>query len=140
EQIIPGIRLIQDQIQSAPPNQIHQIIEVWLLSHIDRGPEVHADLLAAVDRIIASAGQYKIESIADQIGIGKRQLERLFRLQVGVGPKEFASLARFNWLIANWHKRRSWCELATNAGYADQAHFIRNFRARTGVTPGEFHL
>ena len=39
-------------------------------------------------------GDIRIEALAAQLGLGKRQLERLFRLQVGVSPREFAALAR----------------------------------------------
>jgi methylphosphotriester-DNA--protein-cysteine methyltransferase len=91
-----------------------------------------------MERIIRANGGERVEDVVDAIGVGRRQLERLFRLQVGVGPKEFASLARFTWLIDQLGRQKSWADLALDAGYSDQAHFIRNFRRRTGATPVEF--
>lgn len=139
EQIMPGVRQTQERIGNSSIDEIPSLAQKWLLDRLEKSNrESHGDLVDAVNRILASHGRTSVEQVADQVGVGRRQLERLFRLQIGVGPKEFASLARFNWILANWHSRQSWCDLAIAAGYADQAHFIRSFRNRTGVTPGEF--
>jgi AraC-like DNA-binding protein len=55
-----------------------------------------------------------------------------------VRPKEFASLVRFRWVLANLERHRSWSDLALAAGYSDQAHFVRSFTRRAGMTPTQF--
>jgi AraC-like DNA-binding protein len=79
-----------------------------------------------------------IDAVARHVGMSRRQLERLFRAQVGVRPKEFASLVRFRWVLANLERHRSWSDLALAAGYSDQAHFVRSFTRRAGMTPTQF--
>jgi methylphosphotriester-DNA--protein-cysteine methyltransferase len=59
-------------------------------------------------------------------------------MQIGVAPKELASLARFTRAVERLGHNRSWAGLAVDAGYADQAHFIRSFKRRAGRTPAEF--
>ena len=88
--------------------------------------------------VAQTGGAVRIESMARELGIGRRQLERLFKLQVGVGPKEFASLARFGAALRRIDGATAWTDVAAAAGYADQAHFIRNFKRRSGLTPTEY--
>lgn len=110
----------------------------WLLARMTRRTrEVHPDVIAAVNRIAAARGNERVEAVADRIGTGRRRLERLFRLQIGVGPKELGSLVRFGAVVRDLG-RKSWADTALDAGYADQAHFIRDFKARAGLTPAQF--
>jgi AraC-like DNA-binding protein len=119
--------------------EVARTVEFFLLSLLDRSRRtVHPVVLEAAGRIAAGWGGERIETVARDLGVSRRQMERLFLAQVGVGPKRFASLARLQWVLANLDRRRSWADLAFEAGYADQAHFVRTFRERVGMTPGEY--
>jgi methylphosphotriester-DNA--protein-cysteine methyltransferase len=63
-----------------------------------------------------------------------------FKQQVGLGPKTAARLIRFDEVLRRLDERRplDWGLVAVEAGYADQAHLIRDFRQFTGTTPTEF--
>jgi len=99
---------------------------------------VHPAVQAAARRLLAGHGRERVEPIAADLGISRRQLERLFRLQIGLPPKRFASLVRFDWIVRHLDGRASWTDLALEAGYADQAHLIRSFSELAGTTPERY--
>jgi len=78
-----------------------------------------------------------VNAVARDLGVSARHLRRVFRENVGVSPKTFAKLARFDRALrgARGGARRNWAEIAADAGYYDQAHLIAEFRSISGVTP-----
>ncbi|WP_276480487.1 helix-turn-helix domain-containing protein [Paraflavitalea pollutisoli] len=93
----------------------------------------------AVDMILARNGMVAVSDIRENLGMGERQLERLFKKQVGLTPKYFARIIRFSTIFRLIEKGdSSWAGLAYESGYYDQAHFIRNFQAFTGEDPSRY--
>jgi len=94
---------------------------------------------AAVTALRAAGGELPIPALGALVGLGERQLERLFAERVGYGPKLFARVVRLELVTRAVDAERgsiaSWARLALDSGYTDQAHLIREFRALTGVTP-----
>ena len=96
---------------------------------------------AATRAIVSARGQLSIETLADSLGKSRRQLERVFEREVGLAPKVLARILRFQhaYGLAQTDTPQSdapqWAEVAARAGYADQAHLIRDFRAFAGTTP-----
>ena len=140
DELLPGIAEIEARLAEASnAGDAVKLVAAWLLEmHRRRGRAVHPELRGAIQCIASRHGREPVERVADRVGMGRRQLERLFRIQVGVSPKEFSSLARFNWVIDNLDQRRSWADVADAAGYADQAHFVRSFQRRAGAVPTEY--
>jgi AraC-like DNA-binding protein len=83
-------------------------------------------------------GDARVEHVAEQLGVTSRHLRRAFTENIGVGPKEYARTARLQRAIRLAATSRGWGRIATDAGYYDQAHFIADFRAFVGETPGAF--
>lgn len=87
-----------------------------------------------------SRGRLSIQALARRAGLSSRQFTRRFEMQVGLTPKLFARTVRLNAVLDA--KARSpttaWTELAHLAGYADQAHFVRDCRALAGNAPRDF--
>jgi AraC-like DNA-binding protein len=83
----------------------------------------------------------RIEALAARIGWSRQHLGRVFRAQVGLGPKELARVARVQRAVAalqrapGQHGPAGLAALAAAAGYFDEAHMDREFRALVGVTP-----
>jgi AraC-like DNA-binding protein len=81
-----------------------------------------------------------VERMAARVGLSVRSLQRLFHRAVGASPK--AVLMRHRLHAATERiaagETGDWARLAAELGYADQAHFINDFRAVVGVTPGEY--
>lgn len=79
-----------------------------------------------------------VAGVARELGLSERQLERLFRERVGISPKRYARLRRFERAVKLTRELGALSEVASVSGYADQAHFIREFRSFTGTTPRRY--
>jgi AraC-like DNA-binding protein len=104
---------------------------------IDLAPTAASEVAASLH---ASGGRGAISALADAQSISVRQLERQFRDQVGMAPKTLARIARFEAAKARLLEApaTSLTALAYELGYADQAHFSRDFRAISSVSPSEY--
>lgn len=85
-------------------------------------------------------GQFRVAELADNCSLSIRQLQRQFNDVVGISPKSLARTIRFEEIRKRlmFHPDPSLTELAYEFGYADQAHFIHDFKGLAGRTPGEF--
>ena len=104
--------------------------------------EIDARVQRAVDRIDATRGCVTMDDVAASAGMTRRHLERRFRETVGLSPKRLARIARFQHAIATLEEAEGpgrGVRTAVACGYADQAHFIRDFTMLAGCAPGE-HL
>lgn len=94
----------------------------------------------AVEWYRRAHGAVTVQRVAAALGAGERRLERAFARCVGLSPKQLARVLRFLRTVHHLGRRERWAgaPLALEAGYADQSHFIREFKALAGVTPTEF--
>lgn len=80
-----------------------------------------------------------VERLARDAGLGIRQLERLFLSEIGISPKRYARVARFqnalDMKIAA--PARTWLEIAHRLSYHDQMHMIRDFQLLGGSAPSQ---
>lgn len=79
-----------------------------------------------------------IEALASELGIARRTLERIFQRGIGVSPKQFAGILRTQHFLKALHQTESLTQLAYEFGYYDQSHLIRDFKTKTGITPGKY--
>ena len=94
----------------------------------------------AINNIINTNGLMSIEDLAEKIGIGTRQLQRLFSQKVGLSPKTFTKIIRFQRIFKELETDHisNWLILALQCGYYDQAHFIKEFKQFSGLTPTSY--
>lgn len=98
--------------------------------------EVDAGVAASVRSLRATAGTLAISSCAAELGWSTRRLERAFNEYVGLTPKTFARIVRFqSFIAAAAENRLPMLDSALAAGYFDQAHLIKDFRDLAGTTP-----
>ena len=83
-----------------------------------------------------SRGLLPVARLGEQACYSERHLNRLLGECLGMGPKVFARLLRVNAAIRTLETGQSLTNLAQEAGFYDQAHFIRDFKALCGVVPG----
>lgn len=90
--------------------------------------------------MLRAGGRLRIDALARRAGLGERQFTRRFTTQVGLPPKLYARTIRFNAVLAakEADPNALWTDLIHDAGYADQAHFIRDSHAFSGTTPARF--
>jgi len=72
------------------------------------------------------------------MNISSRELERKFKKNVGLSPKQIARIYHFQSVLHLKNKSGSLTELAHTAGYYDQSHFIKEFRDIAGINPHSF--
>jgi AraC-like DNA-binding protein len=118
-------------------------LEAGLLARVNRAP-VRTDgrvdaVLAAID---GASGACRIDAIAAAPDAGRRQIERLFREQVGLTPKAYARVIRFTNAAARVTADPSarLADISSDAGYFDQSHMIRDFLSFAGRTPEQFRV
>lgn len=118
------------------------LIEQWLLSQlrINSVSRCESDIerIAAVVRYMYTAPDCPVQELASIACLSKKQFERLFLTGVGMNPKEYAMIVRFQKSLSLMQCRLgnvSLTQIAYQCGYADQSHFIREFRKFSGYTP-----
>ncbi|WP_161880332.1 AraC family transcriptional regulator [Deinococcus alpinitundrae] len=120
--------------------EARQTLDAWLLALLaERGRALGSGVKAA-QTLYTRLGQVKLGTLAEELNLSQRQLERLFASEVGVNAKTLVRLIRFeevhNRLLAD--PGLSLAGLAYDLGFADQAHLTREFKALSFMTPGLF--
>lgn len=123
-------RYIQEHVEPGMAlSEVRRLLDAHF-SELTRRHSIAVDsrLLRALGQILRSGGQLNVERDLD-IGVSPRQLRRLFAYYVGDTAKTFCRVVRFQRVL---HMHPHFYE----AGYYDQAHFIKDFRLLYGLTPG----
>lgn len=94
----------------------------------------------AVDKILHSPAMVSIEHISNKVGYSQKHFISLFKENVGLSPKAFLKVIRFQKAIQDIEARQqvNWSTIALDAGFYDQAHFINDFRSFSGFTPQQY--
>jgi AraC-like DNA-binding protein len=96
-------------------------------------PDAMSWCVAAITR---QAGDCELAHVARGAGLSTRQLQRRFLSDVGVTPKLFARIVRFQRALQRWDARPGdWARVASECGYYDQPHLLRDFRQFAGEPP-----
>jgi AraC-like DNA-binding protein len=112
-------------------------IEAFLLPRLPEPDPRVTEAAAAVELVVSTPALTRVETLADECGVSVRGLQRMFAEYVGIGPK---------WVIRRYRLREvtermaaggeiDWAGLAVDLGYADQGHFIRDFKKMFGEPP-----
>jgi AraC-like DNA-binding protein len=111
-------------------------VEAALLSAANTARRGDPLIEEAVRRIAVTKGATDLAALARDLGLSTRQLERRFHAAVGLPPKLFCRIERFNNVFrALGRGADDWVETALDCGYYDQAHLIRDCKSLAGITP-----
>jgi AraC-like DNA-binding protein len=99
---------------------------------------VNAKLRDLVDRVAVDSTLLRVEQLAAALRLDRRTLERRFRDEVGVSPKWVIQRYRLHEAAERLRRGDPVVGVAADLGYADQAHFARDFRKSIGETPAAF--
>lgn len=135
---------LREQLLAAVlPAQMFQLVEDFLLRQA--GDALRKDnatdcIEYAVASLIHRPTLPRIRRLSDEIGYSQKHFISLFRQQVGVSPKQYLKLMRFQKAICAVERRESipWNQIALDCGYFDQAHFINEFKLFSGFRPTEY--
>jgi AraC-like DNA-binding protein len=133
---LDGVRDETDDVRIAVP-LVQTVLEKWAGT---REPDQRLQI--ATRAIVQSGGAISIDRLADRLSVTRRHLERRFLEGIGISPKRLARITRFQRAVRVLEEvdpRRRGAITAATCGYADQSHFIREFRQLAGCSPAE-HL
>jgi len=129
-------------LEAGSDGQRVSIMEDYI-SHLahEHSREPRRDLRHALGLIHQSNGNRRIDEVARELRISERSFYRHFEHHIGVAPKVYSSICRFQSALHRIQSGQfdSLSGLAYELGYADQSHFNRSFKRYTGQTPVAFH-
>lgn len=105
---------------------------------VRHGPhQVRPEVAEAWRRMVAARGQVQVDALASDVAWSRKHLSRQFRHEMGLTPKTMARILRFEHAhqLAVDDDPPSWAQISAVAGYADQAHLVRDWREFTGRSP-----
>jgi AraC-like DNA-binding protein len=105
-----------------------------------RDHALHPAVAFAVDDFRRHAAVVRVADVSARIGMSARRFAARFEAEIGLTPKRYCRLLRFQRAVARAHAARSlsWADVALSSGYYDQAHFIHDFQAFSGLTPTDY--
>lgn len=139
--VVPKCGNVVYRLAEAPARSRTELFARWLGDlRGSRGHGPDARVARARTIIGRSDGGVLVGTLAEAVGVSRRQLERLFVRDVGVAPGEACRVARFRGAVGRMARepRHSLARVAYASGYCDQAHFTREFRRLAGVPPGAY--
>ena len=115
------------------------LLDTFIAGRFEKARAPSATVLEVWHGLVDTHGAASVGSLARQAQVSRRHLAQLFRAEIGTTPKTMARILRFEHArdLARSVPRLSWADLAYEAGYADQAHLVREFRELSGLSPGE---
>ncbi len=130
------------KIQAAPSNE-HRVQIAVAFFRQQVAMQKQQDrfyFLEAMQYIRKETGQQSVDDVCGQVFVGKRQLQRTFQDNIGISPKMYGRIVRFKsaYDFVQNNPKVSWTEISHHFGYADQSHFIRDFKTFTGKKPSSF--
>ena len=129
--------LVDVLLETANDDEKIRVLELFLVSKL---MVCHPPLFGAlITKINASKGQCTVAQLASFFLVSERTIHRLFNKLVGVNPNNYINLIRFRTVMQLLSKPNAdFLGNALDAGYYDQSHFIKHFKAFSTLTPSQF--
>jgi AraC-like DNA-binding protein len=138
----PAAQQLEERLlQAADHHSRLQLVTRFLIQQLQqRSASKDSMIMQALPSIYQSKGWMQVTSLYTGLHTTERQLERKFREQIGLSPKQFLRTIRFRQLLKALQQRPAptLTQLAHDAGYYDQPHLNREFRQLAGITPREY--
>ncbi len=135
-----GIKLGNKVLNAKSTSERIQIVEVFLFKKLADRKNIDKIVKSTIETILNSNGQFSVNEFSKNNKINRRQLSRKFSTAIGLSPKQLAKTIRIQTTLKVLLNEEitSLTDLAYENEYFDQAHFIKEFKEFTGLTPKEF--
>jgi AraC-like DNA-binding protein len=136
-----GVDLHHRLMSATEPKDIFRILEQSLTARIHRPLLIHPAVAHALaPRAATVSSQVRVTDVQRASGYSPRHFIALFRSAVGLNPKHYYRIRRFNFAVRRMAAAdgQGFGDIAAAAGYSDQAHLIREFREFAGVAPTRY--
>ncbi len=134
----PAIAALAEQLAGLDRHAQQARVEAHLLACLAALSPRRSAVQLLLARISASEGRARLGDLLMDIPLGQRQLERRFRLEVGLTPKQFGRIQRVALVRRELRNGEPLLATALTCGYSDQAHLIHDFKTVVGMTPGQY--
>ncbi len=131
---------LRERILAAPtPRAKLLLLDAELLARATRPLQRRAEVDFAIAQLSRAPHDHSIATLSEHVGLCARRFTRLFTLQVGLTPKLYARIQRFQRVldVMQGPPASEWTAVAQECGYFDQSHLIRECRSLSGFTPTE---
>lgn len=118
-------------------------LESCLLEQLAKPLQRHPAVAFALKQFFGFRKPPPVSRVVEQVGFSQRRFIQLFSDEVGLTPKLFCRVNRFQRVVRSLASNHEvdevdWAEVALDCGYYDQAHFIHDFQAFAGITPSVY--
>jgi AraC-like DNA-binding protein len=126
--------------EAKSPAEKFQVMETGLLERINRRLELHPAVRYALGEFARIPHIRSVVDVAREAGLSRRRFAQLFREQVGLTPKLYCRLHRFQGVLRQIALGApvNWADVALAGGYCDQAHLANEFRSFSGISPASY--
>lgn len=137
-------RLRERLCEAKTPAGRFQLLQEALLARLRSGVEQHYAISAALEMFGNTLSRPTlrptVREVATHLGLSQRRFIQVFKAEVGLTPKLFSRIQRFQETRTIIHQNLSpdWAFLALDLGYFDQSHFIREFLEFSGLNPTDY--
>ncbi len=137
---IQANELEQNIINATSTKERIEIIETFLLNKLNEEATIENIVKTTVDALLSTKGRTPIKVILKDNLSKRRQLERHFKKQIGISPKQLSKAIRLQATLQmlTSQKSETLTDIAYENEYFDQNHFIKDFKELVGITPKEF--
>lgn len=132
---------LQEKLAVEPAHfQKFKILEQFLLSIACRELAANPYIEYAAKILQTASEDYSIQKLVQKTGFSHKHFIRIFDQQIGIKPKMLSRIYKFQKAIQLLENRQSikWTDLSYECGYYDQAHFIKEFQAFSGINPSSY--
>jgi AraC-like DNA-binding protein len=132
---------LRDRLREAiTATEKFRVLETALLDRMNKRLELHTAVVYGLGEFARAPHIRSVLDVAREAGLSRRRFAQLFREQVGLTPKLYCRLRRFQDVLSRISLGApvDWADLALAGGYCDQAHFANEFRHFSGISPGAY--
>ena len=136
-----GEKLERDVLDAVTTSDRIKIVEIFLLDLLKSKEVIDRIVNVTIETISKYKGQLSVNELSSQANLSRRMLARKFSSNVGLSPKQLSKIVRLqtSLKLLLQEEKTKLTDLAYENAYFDQAHFIKDFKEFTGITPKEFY-
>jgi AraC-like DNA-binding protein len=135
-----AVRLRERVLEAPTPERKFWLLEQALLARAAHTPAHIPAVAFALRALAAPSRQRTVADVSARLGYSTRRLAQLFGERVGLSPKRYQRVKRFQAALRTVQRQHDpeWSRIALDCGYFDQAHFNHDFQAFSGLSPGAY--
>jgi methylphosphotriester-DNA--protein-cysteine methyltransferase len=141
--VIPGLSrpLTEGLLSCRGLDRCVSVAESILIKQLRQHNHASPYVSALADHIENSHASTRIADLYDKIPLSSRHLERRFMKEVGISPKTYLNMIRFENVMQakKDFPHEKWSSIAYDLHYFDQMHLVKDFKKFLGIRPSEFH-